>query len=263
MSDSERASQGERASLGCHSFCFRERDLDGALDGVAEAGYGSLELWHGHAPWSGSPEDALRACRDAGLSISSYCIGGFYGGPQVASAALEAFRFARGLGVSMVTGCLSAASYAAVARAAREAGLRFAVENHWYQALSRPGDLAAVLDLGLELSLDTGHAILARARPEEFARVAGSRLGNIHLKDVAAPGARALLPTKVRRRYLPPPAGSLPLGGGRLDLDALAAGLRDAGYAGPVVVEVEASADPVDDLRASRTRADGLVEALA
>lgn len=263
MSDSEGEPHGDRASLGCHSFCFRERDLAGAIAGVVESGYASLELWHGHAPWSGSPEDAARACDEAGLSVSSYCIGGFYGGPQVASAAREAFGFACGLGVSLVTGCLSADSYVPVARAAGEAGVRFAVENHWYQALSRPDDLDAVLDLGLELSLDTGHAILARARPEEFARIAGTRLGNIHLKDVAAPGARALLPVKVRRRYLPPPEGSLPLGEGRLDVDALTGGLRDAGYAGPVVVEVEASADPVHDLRASRAPAEGLVAALA
>ena len=43
---------------------------------------------------------------------------------------------------------------------------------------------------------------------------------------------------------------------------AAAEALRSVGYGGPVAVEVEASADPVEDLRRSATPARGLVASL-
>lgn len=83
---------------------------------------------------------------------------------------------------------------------------------------------------GIPACLDLGHALSQGDDPVACIRRLGDRLAGIHLHD-----ARPPLPGAPKGR------AHLPLGEGSLDLAAVARALSEVGFAGPVVLEVEAA----------------------
>jgi len=82
--------------------------------------------------------------------------------------------------------------------------------------------------------VDVGHAISNGDDPLQVLASVGRRLAGLHLHDAVPPDGAA--GAGVGRAHLP-------LGRGRLDLEALVEALAERGFAGPVVLEVEEDED--------------------
>jgi inosose dehydratase len=72
--------------------------------------------------------------------------------------------------------------------AARAHGLACAFHHHGGCAIETRDEVARLLDLSsIPLCLDTGHFVYGGGDPVEAARTWGSRIGHLHLKDIAGP----------------------------------------------------------------------------
>jgi sugar phosphate isomerase/epimerase len=173
---------------------------------------------------------------ERGLSAAAVGAGGFYSASDNPHTALE---LAAAVGAPVVVGCLAPELVERIA-AVFDGEIALCVENHWDQ-LGRPEEVADVLGRGPVLCacLDTGHALLAGERPEDFARRLGPSLRHVHLKDARLPTLRErLLGQRARRRLLPRPEPVFP-GCGALDVRRLRAALADCGFDGCVTLEHE------------------------
>ncbi|MDN5791368.1 MAG: sugar phosphate isomerase/epimerase [Micrococcales bacterium] len=100
----------------------------------------------------------------------------------------------------------------------------------------------------IDLTLDTGHLLIAGGDPVAFVERHAGRIAHCHLKDV-----RAIMGQRVRNGDLPYAAAVrsglyLPLGAGDLDVEAIVHALERARYAGWYVLEqdIALDADPLE-----------------
>ena len=229
--------------LAAHTYAFRELPLPLALDRLVELGFRDVEVWLGHA--EAGPDATAEAVRSAGARARAVSAGGFYAHGDDTPA--RAFALARALDADTVVGCV-APDLVSELVALVPPGVRFAVENHWYQRLARPREVRAVLAGNtLAACLDTGHALAAGERPERFAAHLGPRLGHVHLKEGRQPALHErVLGRRLRRRLLVTPEPVFP-GTGELDVRALRSALAEIGFDGWVTVEHEGD-DPENAL---------------
>jgi inosose dehydratase len=231
--------------LAGHTYAFRDRPLDGALDELAGLGLELVEVWLGHA--TAGPDAAAAALERRGLRAAAVSAGGLR--PGEPSKPEQAFGLAEALGAPVVAAVVAPALLPGLAERA-PATVTICLENHWNHALARPGDVLAAIGAWPRLAacLDTGHAILAGVRPERFAAALGPCLRHVHLKDAAKPalGLR-LLGRRLRKRLQPRPE-PVPPGRGALDVARLRRALEHAGFGGAVTVEHEGP-DPASALR--------------
>ncbi|WP_443706268.1 TIM barrel protein [Saccharothrix luteola] len=121
---------------------------------------------------------------------------------------------------------------------AADHGLRTALHPHVGTHVERAAEVERFLtDSDLDLCLDTGHLLIGGTDPVDLARRHPRRIGHVHLKDV-----RADIAATVRDGHLGYMAAVqqrmyVPLGEGDVDVPALVAILRDAGYTGWYVLE--------------------------
>ena len=116
-----------------------------------------------------------------------------------------------------------------IGRVCQQSGVRCLYHNHWVEC---EGDgmetLCRLTDPKLVgFAFDTGHALHAGKDPAALVGVLGDRLGIVHFSDYAEQG-----PAIVKR-----PA----LGSGSLNIPALAAALRNAGFNQWIVLEEESA----------------------
>jgi inosose dehydratase len=131
----------------------------------------------------------------------------------------------------------------AAARAA-ERGYTAVLHPHVGTMVEKPDEVRRVLDgSGIPLCLDTGHLLIGGTDPASLARQAASRIGHVHLKDVAAPLAQQVAGGEIS--YTEGVAGGLyrPLGQGDVDLAGVVAALEAAGYRGWYVLEQDTILD--------------------
>lgn len=121
---------------------------------------------------------------------------------------------------------------------ATDHGLRTALHPHVGTHVERAAEVERFLaDSDLDLCLDTGHLLIGGTDPVDLARRHPRRIGHVHLKDVRADIAATVrdgdigYTAAVRQRMY------VPLGDGDVDVAALVAFLRDAGYTGWYVLE--------------------------
>lgn len=121
---------------------------------------------------------------------------------------------------------------------AADHGLRTVLHPHVGTHVERAAEVERFLaDSDLDLCLDTGHLLIGGTDPVDLARRHPRRIGHVHLKDV-----RADIAATVRDGHLGYMAAVqqrmyVPLGDGDVDVAALVALLRDAGYTGWYVLE--------------------------
>jgi sugar phosphate isomerase/epimerase len=222
--------------LAGHTYAYRDRPLDAALDELQSLGLGAVEVWLGHA--REGTDAVARALRERGLAAVAVSAGGIYDlGSDIAPRALE---LAEVIGAAIVaTTVLPELVPETAAAAAGRATL--CVENHWDQPLASPREVRRALEPHPDVGacLDTGHAIMAGVSAERFAAALDARLLHVHLKEARFPRpVERVLPRRVRRRVLGRPDAVFP-GDGRLDVGRFAAALGALGYRGAVTVEHE------------------------
>ncbi len=176
--------------------------------------------------------------RREGSTAVAVGAGGFYvpGDPTAA----RAFGLANALGAPIVVACASPAVLDEVASLVPE-GVTLCIENHWDQPFDRPRAVEAGLQAhdSLAACLDTGHAILAGVRPEDFVATLGGRIRHVHLKDAALPSLPTrILGRRLRRRLLARPHPAFP-GSGALSVSGVRSALAAASFDGVVTLEHE------------------------
>ncbi len=248
--------------VGCNSYSLSRLPRYEAFAQMRALGLRDVELWAGHASYlldEVDPVAVAAEARVAGLAIHAYGIGGLCGLPTgLVEARLDrAFRFARGLGIDLVTGIVDRDAVAVADALSGRHGVRFAIENHWYAELARPEDCAAALastSPAIGVNIDTGPLAFLGCDLAEAARLLGARTLNVHLKVVRAPGRLEVFRRRFQKRYRMEPALPWPGDG----LDVFIGALADVGYRGLLAIEHEAP-EAEAELAVYRDRARQLV----
>jgi sugar phosphate isomerase/epimerase len=220
-----------------------------AAEGCARAGIGAIGLWRDKVAEAGGPVAAARAVRDAGLAVSSLCRGGFFTAPDGVEDTRRAIAEAAAVGTDLlVLVCgglpdgsrdLSAArrmvhdGIAAVLDDAAAAGVRLGIEPLHPMFCA---DRSVITTLGeanrlaerfpadrVGVIVDAYHVWWD---PYVYDEIARARILGFHIDDWVVPLPEGAL----LGRGLP--------GEGRADLPRLYRAVTEAGYTGPVEVEV-------------------------
>jgi sugar phosphate isomerase/epimerase len=220
-----------------------------AAEGCARAGIGAIGLWRDKVAAAGGAQAAARAVRDAGLTVSSLCRGGFFTAPGAIDDNRRAIEEAAALGTDLlvlVCGGLPEGSrdlpaaramvhdgIAAVLDDARAAGVRLGIEplhpmfcadRSVITTLGEANRLAErfpAADVGVVV--DAYHVWWDPCVEEEIAK---ARILAFHVDDWVLPLPEGAL----LGRGLP--------GEGCADLAHLHRAVTAAGYTGPIEVEV-------------------------
>jgi inosose dehydratase len=130
----------------------------------------------------------------------------------------------------------------AVAKALRDRGVRLAFHHHMgtvVQTVDEIDRLMAMTSDDVGLLLDTGHLAFAGGDPVAVARKHGARVVHVHCKDVRRDVlADVLRADRSFLRAVLDGVFTVP-GDGMIDFSAVLGALREAGYAGWLVVEAE------------------------
>jgi sugar phosphate isomerase/epimerase len=226
---------------------FRAAFLERVLDLIASSGFQALEFSRLRGLTPAEADHLREMARERGLlpwAIHS----GPLRGPEPLAVGQRWLDLAQALGARVHVLHVSSRRFAAadpevrrrvrardreivtgVARAAGERGLFLALENG--AAAGQIGYLeeilAAIDQPHLGIALDVGHAHLRGGDPAAAARRLAPHLRHVHLHDNHG----------ARDEHLPPGQGSI-------EWIPLLAALRDAGYAGPWMVELRTPRDP-------------------
>ena len=128
-----------------------------------------------------------------------------------------------------------------------EYGLVTALHSHWAMAVDRPEQIERLLETcSVDICLDTGHVALSGGDPLGVARMAGSRVAHVHLKDVDEQMAEQVRAGERRFRQAVIDGLFKPLGEGFVDVAGVVRYLESIGYQGWYVLEqdVSLSKDP-------------------
>ena len=221
------------ATLGVQSWCFRTYKTNPeVIREVKACGLNAIELCGVHADF-GNPAvfgEVIRTYRKAGVKILSIGVQGLRGDARVEE---NYFRFAKQAGarymsvtfnMSTLPKCLKVAD-----RLAAKYKIKLAIHNHGgYDWLGNMTALEYVFQQTsprIGLCLDTAWAMDAGHDPVKMIETFGRRLYGLHIKDfVFGPDRK---PTDVVA------------GAGNLDLKALFAAAKKAGFKGFTVIEYE------------------------
>lgn len=139
-------------------------------------------------------------------------------------------------------------------------GLMTALHSHWAMAVDRPEQIERLLETcSVDICLDTGHVALSGGDPLEVARMAGSRVVHVHLKDVDERMAEQVRAGERPFRQSVIDGLFKPLGEGFVDVAGLVRYLEASGYRGWYVLEQDVSLaqapplgeGPIDNARTS------------
>jgi sugar phosphate isomerase/epimerase len=230
--------------LAVNSYSLRALDRLEAFRRLGTIGLTAVELWAGHAAYEDGPRarDVVRDATTHGIRLRGYCIGGLFGLTQdlVTTRMARALAFAGELGVDLVTAIVDPDAAPAVDRLAQHAGMRIALENHWYTELARPADVRRALAAcspAVGAAIDVGHFAFLGYDLAAVARELGPRTLHVHLKAVRRP-TRVERWLRRRQRQFRMDAEVPGLGDG---LDRFVPALGASSYRGLVAIEDESN----------------------
>ncbi len=227
--------------IGVQSYSLRKFDLAQALRHIQGLGLRQVEFYPGHFDPASSDEqieEMAAILNKAALTISAHGVNAF-------SADREAnrrwFKFAQAAGIRNITANPSPDSFDHLDELVDEFNIRICIHNHGPDALYDGLESVAKAVEGrhrlIGACIDTGHVLRSNEDPVAWVKELGPRVFAAHLKDVAE-----------RRKR----THDVVLGTGHLDVAALFAALRDAGFPtdGSLSIEYESNPDnPIDDIQ--------------
>jgi inosose dehydratase len=238
--------------------------MDRAITEIGELGYQGVEMFDGNVADFAERPGHLRALLErAGVELVSVYTGGNYIYdeilPDELHRATRAAELARQFGAShlVVGGGAQRASgrrdedYRRLAGAldsitdiAEAHGLTACYHPHLSTIVESPDDLDRLLPhTRIGFCPDTAHLVAGGGDPAQLIRQYADRVHHVHLKDVRVD-----------------PFEFLPLGRGQVDFTDVLAALRECGYDGWLMVELDSYAgDPREAAAMSKTFLDGLL----
>jgi inosose dehydratase len=214
--------------LGIAGYTFLHVPVDGAIAMMKRVGVMNLSIKDFYLPLD-SPADTIHAVsakfRDAGIRI--YAAGVIY--MKTAAEVDRAFDYAKVLGVGLIIAAPNPELLPNVEQKVKATGIRVAIHNHGPEDKLYPSpvdvyDHVKGLDERIGLCLDIGHAARAGADPVKVVNDYGSRIFDLHIKDLAV---------------ISKEAKPIELGRGVLDIPGLLAALVKIRYAGVCSIEHE------------------------
>lgn len=217
--------------------------VEAALEEIAAAGYRTAELFDGNLlQFEQAPGELSSALDRLGMKVVSVYTGGNFIFEEILGEELakidRVIRLAAGLGVGQLVvggGALRstgvrpqdydrlAAALDRVAEAARRAGMTASYHPHLGTLAAAPEEIDRVLSRsGIAFCPDTAHLAAGGGDPAELIRRYGDRVAHVHLKDLTTQ-----------------PLTFQPLGHGQVDFAAVLAALKDLGYRGQAIVELD------------------------
>jgi len=140
----------------------------------------------------------------------------------------------------------------------RSAGFEPTFHHHAGTFVESPDEIERFLaDVDIDLTLDTGHLVIAGGDPVDAIARWGDRINHLHLKDVDLTALRAVLATGGGMREVWSSGAFVAFGRGDIDLGAVMRAVDERGFDGWVVVEQDVLNGPdvsIDEFLAQRTR---------
>lgn len=233
-------SENMAAQLGIQSYCFRAFiEADKLIEALNASDVDRVEICGVHWQPGGdvSPEELVKTYTDAGITITSFGVHRF---ADDEAAARPVFELARVAGFDTISADFTPGGVEVVERLCKEYGKKVALHNHGRK--HRLGPVYALQELfdatspNVGLCLDTAWMLDSGDDPVAVAERFQDRLYGLHLKDFIFD--RAGKPEDVV------------VGTGNLDLPALAALLKSAGFDGYLTLEYEGDVDdPVPSVK--------------
>ncbi|MEY9951866.1 sugar phosphate isomerase/epimerase family protein [Leifsonia sp. EB34] len=247
-------------------FYLTHGDMRRAIEDIGAAGYEGVEMFDGNlVEFADRPGELTGHLREAGLELVSVYSGANFIYPDILPDELDRIRrsaeLAARFGAERLViggGARRAAGttdddYARLADAldqvadiAESRGLAASYHPHLSTIVESPAELDRLLpNTRIGFCPDVAHLAAGGGDPAAIIRAYGDRINHVHLKDLT----RASVAFQ-------------PLGRGELDLAGIVAALRETGYDGWLMVELDDfDGDPKDAARLSRQALRGILAA--
>jgi sugar phosphate isomerase/epimerase len=240
-------------TIGVQSYSFRDRSLDAAIDGMAQIGLKSCELWQGHLePRNGTPREDVRKWREtasldefrrarekfekAGIALSAYNIS-FK--DDFSDAEIErGFEMAKALGAPAITASANVKVVPRVAPVAARHKIKVGMHNHSqidpneFATPANMTDAARAPGGFIAINLDIGHFTAANFDAMEFLKANHDKIVTLHIKD--------------RGRDQGP---AVPFGQGAAPIGPVLRLLRDRKSTIPANIEYEYKGDTISEVK--------------
>ena len=123
-------------------------------------------------------------------------------------------------------------------KVAAEYGVRAVIHPHVGTVVEGPADIQRVVDgSSIGFCFDTGHMMIGGTDPVKFAQEHADRIGHVHLKDVRLAVAQRVIAGEIDYYQGVVQGLYTPVGQGDVDMKAILASLKAAGYTGWYVLE--------------------------
>ena len=233
---------GDDIKLSVATYSLRGFQRDLAIKIIKELNIRYASVKEFHLPYNDTPKqlaDGSKRFREAGIDIVSG--GVIYLTKDEDADMRHYFDYAKACGMPMIVIGPTAETMPRVERFVKEYNIKVAVHNHGPEDKHVPTPQSALrvvkdMDPRCGICIDAGHTARAGADVVESVREAGSRLFDMHIKDL-----RSLTSD-----------GGCPVGEGMLPIAGIFKGLKRMNYGGTVSLEYEVEEDnPFTGMKAS------------
>jgi sugar phosphate isomerase/epimerase len=220
----------ESLKLGVATYSLRKIPRTQAIEMIKKMGVTNVNVKENHLPYKDSPEQLRAGCKefaDAGLKIVA---GGTISLAKDDDADMKKyFDYARTCGMPVIICAPTKETLPRLERFVKEYDIRAAIHNHGPEDKHFPSPydvLNAVknLDSRVGLCIDVGHTMRTGADVVKSIADAGSRLYNMHIKDLADPKGKG---------------SQVEVGKGAMPIVAIFRQLKKMKYAGDIDLEYE------------------------
>jgi sugar phosphate isomerase/epimerase len=215
--------------LGIASYTFRKFDQAHLIEFMKELKTPYLNLKDYHLPMTPADQVAARAAdyRAAGLQLTA--AGTIYFDKDDDNDIRSKFEYVKAAGIPIIVGSPTKEVLPRVEKFVKEYNIKLAIHNHGPEDKQWPSPLdilAAVknMDSRIGCCIDVGHTMRTGTDPVEAIRKVGTRLFDVHMKDLAE--------SKVKE-------SQVAVGDGVMPVRAIFRQLADMKYPGNVDLEYE------------------------
>ena len=235
-----------------YSFAYYKGQLDQVISVMQATGINHMTLKDFQLPYSSNQEQAatiINKLRTAG--IVPYGLGVIY--MESMQDVDKYFSYAATAGISLIIGSPTPELLSTVEEKVKSTGIRIAIHNHGPEDKRYP-DIDSIYELiknrhqGMGICLDVGHSFRCGHDPADMFKRYGSRVMDMHIKDVTEPIATG--------------TSTIP-GRGKLNLSAVFETATSMGYQGFCSLEYERPGDPALGIAESIGYMKGLMKGLS